>query len=97
MAYIRDGKERVVSRAVATAALRAMLRGQGVVNVERYALHSGRIGAATKLAAEGHSDSAVMAAGRWKSTSFMAYIRPSTCESDRVSHTLFKEAAPIQP
>jgi hypothetical protein len=71
LAYMSGNSVRTVTRAIATKALLKMLAEIGVKDTERYALHSGRIGAATQLAANGHSDSAIMAAGRWKSTSIM--------------------------
>eukprot|EP00611_Tribonema_gayanum_P026674 TRINITY_DN6413_c0_g1_i1.p1 TRINITY_DN6413_c0_g1~~TRINITY_DN6413_c0_g1_i1.p1 ORF type:complete len:397 (+),score=10.78 TRINITY_DN6413_c0_g1_i1:47-1237(+) len=88
-AYMSQGVLRVVTRKVATSALRGMIAvfGDGA-NPMEYALHSGRIGAATALAAAGCSDSAIMAAGRWSSMSFLVYIRPSTEESSRVSDAL---------
>jgi hypothetical protein len=40
-----------------------------------HTLHSGRIEGATALAAAGVSDSAIMAAGRWKADACLRYIR----------------------
>ena len=68
-----------------------------VHDTSAYALHSGRIGAATALAALGHTDSAIMAAGRWASTAFMVYVRPSIDESERVSAALLEGHTNIQP
>lgn len=78
----------VATRKTATRALRAMVARQQICRPEEFALHSGRIGAATQLAENGMSDSAIMAAGRWKSTAFMVYIRPSIGEAQRVSEVL---------
>ena len=48
------------------------------LNVAQYKMHSFRIGAASWAAAKGMSDTQIRAFGRWKSTSFLRYIRPST-------------------
>jgi hypothetical protein len=82
MTYYTEAQQRVITRAEATRALRAMVAASGA-DPHQYALHSGRIGAATRLAAAGASDSAIMAAGRWKSTKFMVYVRASLAETQR--------------
>jgi hypothetical protein len=82
------GTWRAVTRKTATAALRGMLSACGVEDAQLFALHSGRIGAATRMAAAGLPDSAIMAAGRWKSASFMVYVRASVAESGAVSQVL---------
>ena len=53
-----------------------------------YALHSGRIGGATQLAAQGASDIQIQRAGRWKSLAFMGYVRAGGEGADFVSETL---------
>ncbi|CAM9899729.1 unnamed protein product, partial [Choristocarpus tenellus] len=42
---------------------------------EEYALHSGRIGGATRLASMGVSELVIQRRGRWKSKAFMVYVR----------------------
>ena len=42
-----------------------------------YNTHSFRIGRATQLAVEGHSEDTIKKAGRWNSHAFVKYIRPS--------------------
>ena len=67
---------KVSTRTVATKALRRMVSSQGRDPMQ-YALHSGRIGGATKLAAQGASDIHIQRARRWKSPliTFMGYVR----------------------
>ena len=47
------------------------------LNPARYNTHSFRIGRATDMAQDGASDQQIMLAGRWKTTAFKKYIRPS--------------------
>ena len=71
-------EERAVSttRARATAALRLMVASAGGGEDPRlYALHSGRIGGATQLAAQGATQTQIQKAGRWKSDSYFVYIQ----------------------
>ena len=42
----------------------------------RYGTHSFRIGKATQMASDGHTDQAIQRAGRWKSSAYSKYIRP---------------------
>ena len=65
---------KVVSRTEATRALRMLVSSTGRDPME-YALHSGRIGGATHLAAQGASELQIQRAGRWKSLAFMTYVR----------------------
>lgn len=66
---------KVVTRAVATKALRRIVSSLGR-DPAQYALHSGRIGGATQLVAQGASDIQIERAGRWKSlVAFMVYVR----------------------
>ncbi|CAM9167747.1 unnamed protein product [Ectocarpus fasciculatus] len=41
----------------------------------QYEFHSGRIGGATQLAAQGMSEMQIQIAGRWKSRALMEYVR----------------------
>ena len=67
-----------MTRKEATSVLRSMVKGLGAnFQPASYALHSGRIGGATALAAAGLTDAAIMAAGRWKSDDFMVHVRPN--------------------
>ena len=50
--------------------------GKGVSLIpEEFALHSGRIGGATKLAAGGANDAVIQRERRWASNAFMRYVR----------------------
>ena len=66
---------RVINRREAsTHALRVIVGGVGRDPLQ-YALHSGRIGCATQLAAQGATNVQIQRAGRWKSLAFMVYVR----------------------
>lgn len=65
---------KVVTRAEAVVALRMMVACTGR-DPAQFALHSGRIGGATQLAAQGMSELQIQRAGRWKSRAFMVYVR----------------------
>ena len=54
----------------------------------QYALHSGRIGGATQLAAQGATNVQIQRAGRWKSLAFMVYVRAGGEGADFVSQAL---------
>ena len=54
----------------------------------QYALHSGRIGGATKLAAQEASPLQIQRAGRWKSQAFMTYVRAEGEGTQFVSEAL---------
>ena len=43
----------------------------------RYNTHSFRIGRATQMATDGQSDQTIRSAGRWRSTAYQRYIRPT--------------------
>ena len=76
---------KVITRIVATKALRWMLSSLGRDSTQ-YALHSGRIGGATQLAAQGASDIQIRRAGRWKSQqAFMVYVSAGGEAADFVS------------
>ena len=74
----------------ATAALRRMISSiHSQYPASEYALHSGRIGAATQMASQGVSDQLICAAGRWKqASSFTPYIRPNQGDAQTVSAAL---------
>ena len=65
---------RVINRREATHALRMIVAGAGRDSLQ-CALHSGRIGGATQLAAQGASNVQIQRADRWKSLAFMVYVR----------------------
>ena len=65
---------RVINRREAPHALRMIVGGVGRDPLQ-YALHSGRIGGATQLAAQGATNVHLQRARRWKSSAFMAYVR----------------------
>lgn len=44
----------------------------------RYNTHSFRIGRATQLASDNHSDATIRTAGRWHSSAYRRYIRPTS-------------------
>jgi hypothetical protein len=68
---------KTVTSKLATSYLRHMVSAAGQsARAINYILHSG-IGGATALAAAGVADSAIMAAGRWKSDAYLRYIRPT--------------------
>ena len=81
---------KVITRTEAVVALRMMAASAGK-NPARFALHSGRIGEATKLAAQGISELEIQRAGRWKSRAFMAYVRDAGEGAQKVSAALTKE------
>ena len=62
------------TRSEAVAAVRLMVGSSGR-DPMKFALHSGRIGGATQLAAPGLSDLQIQRAGRWNSRAFMTYVR----------------------
>ena len=78
---------RVINRREATHALRVIVGGVGRDPLQ-YAVHSGRIGGATKLAAQGDTDVQIQRAGRWKSLAFMTYVRARGEGSEFVSQEL---------
>ena len=75
----------------ATAALRAVIERQGL-DPREYALHSGRIGGATRLAAMGLSTYDIQRQGRWKSQAVGMYIRINKEAEARVSKALASSA-----
>ena len=78
---------RVINRRVATHALRVIVDGVGMDPLQ-YALHSGRIGGATQLAAQGATNVQIQRAGKWKSLAFMVYVRAGGEGADFVSQAL---------
>jgi hypothetical protein len=81
---------KVITRIEAVVALRMMAASAGK-NPAQFALHSGRIGGATKLAAQGMSELQIQRAGRWKSRAFMVYVRDAGEGAQRVSAALTRE------
>ena len=65
---------RPFTRTEAVAAFRLMIGSSGR-DPAQYALHSGRIGEETQLAAQGAPELHIHRAGRWKSRAFMTYVR----------------------
>ena len=78
---------RVITRNDATMTLRQLATCAGKDPMQ-YALHSGRIGGATKLAAQGASPLQIQRAGRWKSQVFMTYVRAEGEGAQFVSEAL---------
>ena len=64
----------MITRTEAVVALR-MMAASASKNPAHLALHSGRIGGATKLVAQGMSELQIQRAGRCKSRAFMVYMR----------------------
>ena len=77
----------VFTRTEAVAALRLMVGSSGR-HPAHYALHSGKIGGATQLAAQGISELQIQRAGRWKSRAFMTYVRAGGEGAEPVSAAL---------
>ena len=75
---------KVITRTEAVVALRMMAASAGK-NPTQFALHSGRIGGATKLAAQGMSELHIQRADRWKSRAFMVYVRDAGEGAQKVS------------
>ena len=81
---------KVITRAEAVIVLRMMAASAGK-NLAQFALHLGRIGGATKLAAQGMSELHTQRAGRWKSRAFVVYVRESGEGAQKVSAALTRE------
>ena len=78
---------RVINSREAIHALRVIVGGVGRDPLQ-YALHSGRIGDATQLAAQGATNVRIQRAGRWKSLAFMVYVRAGGEGAEFVSQAL---------
>ena len=78
---------RVINRREATHPLRVIVGGVGM-DLLQYALHSGRIGGATQLAAQEATNVQIQRAGRWKSLAFMVDVRAGGEGADFVSQAL---------
>jgi len=103
MAYRSHGSWRVWTRSQATHNLRRGLSvvantrgyreggGRARLVPEEYALHSGRIGGATRLAAMGASAQVIQREGRWSSNAFMVYVRANMEDPQWVSEALSVE------
>ena len=81
---------KVITRIEAVVALKRMAASAGK-NPAQFALHSGRIGGATKLAAQGMPELQIQRAGRWKSRAFMVYLRDAGEGAQKVSAALTRE------
>ena len=80
----------MITRTETVVALRIRATSAGK-NPAHFALHSGRIGGATKLAAQGRSELQIQRAGRWKFRAFMVYVRDAGEGAQKVSATLTRE------
>ena len=58
---------------------------------EKFALHSGRIGGITRLAALGASPLVIQREGRWSSSAFIVYVRANMEDPQWVSEVLSGE------
>ena len=81
---------KVTTRTEAVVALR-MMAASADKNPAQFALHSGRIGGATKLPAQGMSELQIQRTGRWKSRVFMVYVRDAGEGAQKVSAALTRE------
>ena len=68
-----------------------MMAASAGKNPAHFALHSGRIGGATKLAAQGISELQIQRAGRWKSRTFMVFMRGAGGGAQKVSAAFRRE------
>ena len=84
--YLRRGLS-----VVATARGNREGGGKARLVPEEFALHSGRIGGATRLAAKGASSRVIQQEGRWSSNAFMVYVRANMEEPQWVSEALSGE------
>ena len=103
MAYRSHGGWKVWTRGQATYCLRRGLSvaamaqenskegGKARLAPEEFALHSGRIGGATRLAAMGASSRVIQQEGRWSSSAFMVYVRANMEDPQWVSEALSGE------
>ena len=82
---LQDGTP--LSRPKLVSSLREALSKAGI-NASHYSGHSFRIGAATAAAQAGYSDSFIQTLGRWKSSSFITYIRTPPAKLAMVAATL---------
>ena len=77
-----------LSRQRLTAAVHSALQSQGIDLHFLASGHSFRIGAATAAAQAGLEDSVIQTLGRWRSSSFLHYIRTPGCQLAAVSSRL---------
>ena len=78
-------------RGIGVVAQKWMAEGRGTganLKPEEFALHSGRIGGATSLAAKGVSEAIIKKEGRWASDSFLVYVRANMRDPELVSAVL---------
>ena len=80
----------MITRTEAVVALRMIAASAGE-NPAHFALHSGWIGGATKLAGQGMSELQIQREGRWKSRTFMVYMRDAGEGARKVCATLTME------
>lgn len=76
-----------LTRPVFVERVRLALQQAGV-DPTRFAGHSFRIGAATTAAAHGVSDATIQLLGRWRSDSYIRYVRPAHQELAHLSRSL---------
>ena len=81
---------KVITWTEAVVALRIIAASAGK-NLAQFALHSGRIGGATKLAAQGIPEFQIQRTGRWKSRAFIVYVRDAGEGAEKVSAALTRE------
>ena len=67
-----------------------LMTGSSGRDPAQYALHSGRVGGATKLAAQGVPELQIQRAGRWKSLTLITYVREAGEGAVSVSAALAK-------
>ena len=82
-----------LSRSRLVQAVRSALTSIGTIDLSRYTGHSFRIGAATTAARAGIPDSMIQTLGRWKSSSFLSYIRTQPGDTIAISRRLANQAA----
>ena len=86
-ARLTSGGWRVFTRTEVVASLRLIVGSSGRDSA-KYALHSGRIGGGTQLAAQGILELQIQRAGRWKSRAFMTRVRAAGEGAEHVSAAL---------
>ncbi|CAM9995102.1 unnamed protein product, partial [Sphacelaria rigidula] len=77
VAYPSGATWTVWTRSQTTFTLRTLVQYQGLHPLE-YALHSGRIGGASRLAAAGLQPAVIQRGGRWRSGAFVTTFEPTS-------------------